>query len=199
MVSIDFETKKLYVIYKLCCKDESVKDCYIGCTSNIKSRIIGHKNDFKNFPNRKVYKFISDNGGIQNWQFKILAENINSNNKMFLENACINEYNGTLNNNKVYLTEDEKSDYQKTYYIKNRKAILDKKKQIFDCECGSQYTSSHIMRHMRSKLHSKRLLEKQINELQLDPNDFADLNLLNNDGITNFNEQDLCQDCEIEL
>ncbi len=199
MVSIDFETEKSYVIYKLCCKDENVKDCYIGCTSNIKSRIIGHKNDYKNFKTRKVYKFIAENGGIQNWQFKILAENINSNNKMFLENACIREYNGTLNNNRVYLTDDERNNYQKTYYIKNRKTILDKKKEVIICECGSQYTSSHIMRHLRSKLHSKRLLKKKIDELGLNEDDFADLNLLNNDGITNFNEQDLCQDCEIEL
>lgn len=199
MVSIDFENEKSYVIYKLCCKNENVKDCYIGCTSNIKSRIIGHKNDYKNYPNRRVYKYIADTGGIQNWQFKILAENINSNNKMFLENACIREYNGTLNNNRVYLTDDERNNYQKTYYIKNRKAILEKKKEVIICECGMNSDKAHYKRHITSKLHSKRLLQKKIEELHLNPDDFSDLNLLDNDGITNNKGIPLCEECEIQL
>ena len=59
-------------VYKLVCKDESITDIYIGCTINFKRRGKEHKSRCNNIKrpgyNFKVYKFIRDNGGWENWQ-----------------------------------------------------------------------------------------------------------------------------------
>lgn len=59
------------IIYKLCCKDTSVIDIYVGSTTNFRSRKYKHKNkcnseNSKNH-NNPVYKFIRDKGGWDNW------------------------------------------------------------------------------------------------------------------------------------
>lgn len=66
------------VIYKLCCKNASITDEYIGSTCNKYKRKQGHKcccnngnNDKYNF---SVYQFIRANGGFNNWDMIILEE-----------------------------------------------------------------------------------------------------------------------------
>lgn len=59
-------------IYKIICKDESITDMYIGSTINFKSRESVHKHHCNN-PNSKkynckIYKFIRENSGWQEWQ-----------------------------------------------------------------------------------------------------------------------------------
>jgi len=58
-------------IYKLCCKDTNIKDEYIGSSTNFTRRKCNH-NQRCNNPNDKkyhykVYKFIRDNGGFENF------------------------------------------------------------------------------------------------------------------------------------
>ena len=59
-------------IYKIICKDASITDIYIGSTTNFKNRGYTHKaccnNPNSKKYNYKVYKFIRDNGGWENWQ-----------------------------------------------------------------------------------------------------------------------------------
>ncbi len=61
------------IIYKITCKDENIKDCYVGHTTNFKQRKIEHKyaccNENSKSYNSKVYYFIRSNGGIENWNF----------------------------------------------------------------------------------------------------------------------------------
>ena len=59
-------------IYKLVCKDVSITDIYIGSTRNLMDRIRTHKNacinkNIKGY-NYKVYKYIRENGGWENWK-----------------------------------------------------------------------------------------------------------------------------------
>ena len=63
-------------IYKLCCLDVSVKEIYIGSSTNFKQRKIKHKSDCNKEKtcNRYVYKFIRDNGGWENWTMSIIEE-----------------------------------------------------------------------------------------------------------------------------
>ena len=66
------------VVYKLKSNEPNITEFYIGSSVNIKARITKHKTDCNN-PNTpaynyKVYKFIRNNGGFENWEFEILLE-----------------------------------------------------------------------------------------------------------------------------
>jgi len=58
-------------IYKLCCKDTNIKDEYIGSSTNFTRRKSAHKKSSINPNDEKyhyrVYKFIRDNGGFENF------------------------------------------------------------------------------------------------------------------------------------
>jgi len=64
------------VIYKLVCKDESIKDIYVGYTTNIKDRIRVHRDvclhSIHRSHNQKTYRFIRNNGGWTNWTYEII-------------------------------------------------------------------------------------------------------------------------------
>ena len=65
-------------IYKLCCRDASVEEVYIGSTTNIIKRRNNHKKCCNN-PNSKgyntyKYQFIRDHGGFENWCLIVLEE-----------------------------------------------------------------------------------------------------------------------------
>ena len=59
-------------MYKISCKDEGVPDCYVGHSTNIRSRKAEHKynccNENSKSYNMKVYDFIRENGGWDNWK-----------------------------------------------------------------------------------------------------------------------------------
>ena len=74
-------------IYKLCCKNTTIEDIYIGSTTNFKERKRAHKTNCNNENNRNyninVYKFIRNHGGFNNWDM-ILIEKVKCNDKMEL-------------------------------------------------------------------------------------------------------------------
>ena len=60
-----------YTIYKIVCKDKTVKDCYVGYTKSF-HLIQTHHNTCCNNKNNKsynrlLYNVIRDNGGWNNW------------------------------------------------------------------------------------------------------------------------------------
>ena len=67
-IAIDFSR---FVVYKLCCKDVSVKDEYVGGTTCKTKRKNDHKSICLNPKNKKhniyVYQFIREHGGWENW------------------------------------------------------------------------------------------------------------------------------------
>lgn len=63
------------LIYKIVCKDATVADFYIGHTTDIHQREITHKtrcNEKNQQSHHKIYKFIRENGGWENWTIEIL-------------------------------------------------------------------------------------------------------------------------------
>ena len=62
------------VIYKIYCKDINIVDCYVGQTINFISRKLAHKTACNTKTNRKIYNFINDNGGWNNWIMDIIEE-----------------------------------------------------------------------------------------------------------------------------
>ena len=63
-------------VYKLYC--DGVDNFYIGSTWDMKNRKTAHKTSYNNpkfkDDNRKVYKYIRANGGLDNWKYEILVE-----------------------------------------------------------------------------------------------------------------------------
>ena len=120
-------------IYKICGKDASITDCYIGSTTNIIRRRSQHKSSCtcisdKSY-NQFVYTFIRSNGGWGNFDV-IALEEFSCESKMQQikkERDWIEILKPTLNKNipanhqtgEVY---DDK-EYHKLYYIENKEVI----------------------------------------------------------------------------
>jgi len=122
-------------IYKLCCKDKSIEECYIGSSTNWKQRKRTHKSNCNN-PNQKSYNnkkyvVIRDNGGWENWEM-VLIHYYPCNNKRELESEeerVRQEYHNTINSKRAYRTDEERKEYNKQYYTDNREKLLQKAKQ----------------------------------------------------------------------
>ena len=129
------------MIYKLCCLDTTIEEIYIGSTTNFSRRKTRHKqvcNDIniKDY-NSKVYQFIRNNGGWNNWDMILIAK-LNCNDKLELrkkEREYMEEYKPSLN--MVIAQQDEKErkeyhkEYSKKYFETNKEEILDKAKEYY--------------------------------------------------------------------
>ena len=92
------------IIYKIFCKDENIKDSYVGSTNYYDKRKNQHKSNCNNINsigyNCKLYIFIRANGGFENFDFIILEQ---FENKMIrqdllkIEGSYIKNNNATLN------------------------------------------------------------------------------------------------------
>lgn len=102
-----------FIIYKIYC--DSLSDIYIGSTNNLNRRIVYHKKDCynKNLSkyNNKLYTFIRDNVGFDNWKFKIL-ESFNEERKK-KEQYYINKLNPSLNTYRAYRSVDDLQEFKR--------------------------------------------------------------------------------------
>jgi len=63
------------IIYKIYCKDDTIKDLYVGHTTNFIQRRYAHKIACNNFNNNlKIYNTIRCNGGWENWDMVEIAK-----------------------------------------------------------------------------------------------------------------------------
>ena len=128
------------LIYKIECNDPSITECYYGSTINFRNRKNQHKTDCCNDKgkayNRKVYKFIRDNGGWDNWCM-VLVEYYPCKTKLELERHertfVINNVGG-LNKNSPALSIEEKKEYGKHYHEANKDKIR---------ECNKHYREAN--------------------------------------------------------
>ena len=152
------------IIYKICCRDVTIKDIYIGSTTNFNRRKQGHKQRCITH-NYKIYQFIRENGGWENWDM-VLIENYSCNNKLELEKKereNIEKYNSKLNGKiptrtltEFYKTDERKVQKHKTY-IKNKDDILNKAKQKYTCQCGSILSIRNKSQHEQTTKHKNFL------------------------------------------
>jgi len=137
---------KKSVIYKLCSKDLNVKDFYIGASSCIRTRKATHKSacnreQGKKY-NMKVYKFIRENGGFDDWELIWLADAPCENRLQLrgIERKYIEQYRPTLNScipgrtRKEYdlFHKSDKMRYSKKYYQENKEKIKEKSKLYYE-------------------------------------------------------------------
>ena len=120
------------VIYKLYCKDDNIDDFYIGSTINIKNRISCHKSYSKSKKKQlKLYDFINNNGGFNNFEFEII-EKINCDNKLDLhkrEKHYIKTLKPSLNTS---IPSRNRKEYDIEYYEKNKYKIKEYNKEYIE-------------------------------------------------------------------
>ena len=170
--------KMTEVIYKIYCKDETIKDLYVGSTDNFDRRCNDHINTCNNKNlkayNYKVYKFIREHKGMDNWIIEKIIE-CDEENRYDCEVHYFLKLNPTLN---TYWPKRSKKQYYidnreqiKQYYNDNREQILERYRQYYidnrekaktkiECECGSVICRGDIAKHKKSKKHQNYISTK---------------------------------------
>lgn len=129
--------------YKIVCNDLNIKDSYIGHTTNFTSRKSRHKHNCYDTLgteyNYKVYQFIRDHGGWNNWQMVLIEEC-----------ACKNSYDASAKERSYY----EQLKPTLNIHIPNNFVDVER----ITCECGRKYTMNNKQNHLKSKIHKNFLL-----------------------------------------
>lgn len=122
------------VIYKIVCKNEDIKDVYVGCTTNFNKRRIDHKKNCNNAiykqHNLKIYQTIRANGGWENFEMieiiKQPCKNITESHT--LERHYYDLLNCNMNTVVPNRTQKEyyknNKEYYKEYYKNNKDKLL---------------------------------------------------------------------------
>ena len=180
---------KDYSFYKLVCNtDETIY--YIGSTSNMEERIKKHESS-ANKPNNRnynnqIYNIMRANGGWDNFKFINLGniKNVTKEEARHTKQAFIKLFKPNMNTINSYLTDEERKEYVKEYYEKNKEQIIEQTKEYREenkekraagnkayreknkvtCECGCVLSKSELTRHKRSKKHTNLMKN---NELQI--------------------------------
>ena len=123
-------------IYQIYCKDENISDCYIGSTVNFSRRKRSHKSDCCNEQrhtyNVPVYKFIRENGGFDNWEFKILNQMEYYPELRFKqEQAYIDLMKPTLNTVNAVLDAEKIKKHKNEYEKNNKEKFAEHKKKYY--------------------------------------------------------------------
>jgi len=169
------------VIYKLCCKDPSILDIYVGSTTNFTNRKRQHKDTCNNensiYYTQYKYQFIRDNCGWNNWDMiKIKDYPTDSKRNLEMEERrIIEELKPTLNKqlptrtNKEYKENNKESislkrkewDKKNIEKIKqkvkewrenNKDRYYETQSQKITCSiCGSILLKRGLNRHQRTK------------------------------------------------
>lgn len=174
------------VIYKLCCLDPEITDCYIGSTCNLYLRKSQHKqvcnNPNDNRHNLKVYQFVRENGGFDNWTIVVLEQypcnskiEMHMRERYWFENlgATLNSqypnrskqewYEANSENQKEKMKEyyeansENKKEKMKKYREANAEQIKEQRKQRVKCECGAEINYSGMSNHRKSKKHLQKM------------------------------------------
>ena len=107
--------------YKTVCKNLSIKDCYVGHTTNFVKRKCTHKNNIekengKNY-NQYVYRFIRENGGWINFEM-VLISNLKCENRLeasMKERTYKEQLKATLNQINPIATDEDRLEQAEKY------------------------------------------------------------------------------------
>lgn len=165
-----------YVIYKIICNDENIKDCYVGSTSNFKVRKWDHKR-LSNDENSKfkIYETIRNNGGWDNWSMLPIAEHkeitviqarIKEEEQRVLLNASMNSRAAFRTAEELQQIENErKKKYRQTeeYKVKeqkyrelNKDKINERQRQSYALNADEEYKQKR-----NEKVKEQRQLNKE--------------------------------------
>ena len=147
--------------YKIVCNDLTITDCYVGHTTDFRSRKSSHKsrciNENNKSYNLKVYKFIRDNGGWINWSM-VLIEQISCDNSLDAhkrERELYEVMKATLNkqipNQTSQEYNEEHKNHYKQYYELHKDYYKEYYKEKISCSVCSCITSKHnLLKHQQT-------------------------------------------------
>jgi len=139
-------------IYKLVCNDQAIKEIYIGSTTNFVNRKYCHKNFYEK-KDTKVYKFIRENGGWDNWTMVKIKDCNFETKKQLLEEEKLNiekETNPLLNMLKPIRTSEELKEWKKQHNIKNKDKYQAFNKTKKECDiCNQLKSRGNFAKHRR--------------------------------------------------
>ena len=134
------------IIYKICCRNPDIKECYIGSTTNFYRRKQEHKNICNNSNNKsynyKVYQFIRDNGNWENFDM-IIIEKFECNDKLELharERYWLENLQASLNS---HIPNRSKKEYCKEYRDNNKLKIKEYEKKRGKTDKRKQYQKEY--------------------------------------------------------
>tara|TARA_R110000796_G_scaffold233827_1_gene352420 strand:+ start:72 stop:590 length:519 start_codon:yes stop_codon:yes gene_type:complete len=153
--------------HKLDCDDENI---YIGSTYDLNDRISKHKSSCNNERdtnyNFKIYKYMRDNGGYDNFEYSILrlCEDEDKADRHKLEQSFIDVHRPTLNTkNAKGLNYEKMKKWKKEWYEANKDEINEKKRtEKIECDCGSIVGKNMFTRHKKTKKHLEHLEDEKI-------------------------------------
>jgi len=136
------------IIYKIYCKDETIKEIYVGHTTNFHVRKYQHKNACNSKTDLKIYNIIRENGGWNNWcMVEIAKYNCNDSTEARIkEQQHYEELKASLNSVPPYVD----------------------KKKYFCIDCNLQCAGpTHYKQHMDTNIHNKKYNEQNDCKTQL--------------------------------
>jgi len=142
-------------IYRIECLNPEIKDFYIGSTVDLKERIGTHKFDCKN-SNLKIYTFIRENGGWDNWKFDIelLTTGYDKEIRREMEQNYIDCLKPSLNSRNA--KGHDKLGTRKKYRMNNNEKIKEKANVKVSCNhCNKLITRSNLARHINDNCKGK--------------------------------------------
>jgi len=154
---------RIYII-----KSNNNENIYVGSTTiPLIDRWRTHKNDYKKY-NNKLYNYIRENGGIENWYIELYEEIcVNNKEELRTKEREIIQLIGTLNKNNPISTQEEKRNYQKQYHKQYQKVYYETHKeqikQRMDAYCEREKEQIANRRRERNKKKSLLLLEANDN------------------------------------
>ena len=180
-------------IYKIYCRDSEITDCYVGSTEDLNNRYKSHNSSCNNTKceeyNKKLYKFIRANGGMDNFIIEPIYEcdieerYIEEQRWFELLKATLNTKSPKRNRKEWYIDNKQKileqrkeyrennkdyfKDYSKQYRIDNKQKIKqyrennkEKGKIKIECECGALVRTANISRHNKTNKHQNYINSK---------------------------------------
>lgn len=128
--------------YKIVCRDANIKDCYVGHTTNFIKRKYQHKkNSVENTQKGKLYNFINENKGWDNFEMMLMEKRKCENviDARNIEREFIKSENATLNMNipnrtpKEYRFDNKEkiAINHKEYYADNQEYFIQKASQYY--------------------------------------------------------------------
>ena len=140
------------IIYKIFCKDATVKDLYIGHTTNFMQRKSLHKSACEN-PNssNKLYKLIRENGGWHNWEMsEIIVLNLKNSTEARIKE---NEYYEKLKYDLNFIAPPEATNL----FTCEKYMNPPNNKSFFCANCDYKCDSEWLWeRHIKTKKHNNR-------------------------------------------
>ena len=166
------------VIYCISCRDKTITECYVGSSANFEKRKLRHKDRCNNLNqhghNYKVYQFIRENGGWDNFEINEI-ENYPCQNEIELnirENYWMDILQSSLNCRKAPVFKNIKEwreaniehikqysednrEKRKERHVANKEQLSEKRKEKMTCQCGKTFRKASKARHDKTQIHIK--------------------------------------------